>query len=127
MQPSPLLYGIPNCDTVKRARALLLASGVAHSFHNFKTAGVPLPQLEHWLAAVGWQVLLNKQGTTWRKLDPTEQAAAEATAQSASGAKALMLAQPSVIRRPVVEWPGGEVTVGFEAMQQALARRPAGY
>jgi arsenate reductase (glutaredoxin) len=122
MHPPPLLYGIPNCDTVKRARALLLASGAAHSFHNFKTAGVPELQLDNWLAAVGWQVLLNKQGSTWRKLDP----AAQAASQNASGAKALMLAQPSVIKRPVVEWPGGEVTVGFEALQQVLARYQAG-
>jgi arsenate reductase (glutaredoxin) len=113
-----MLYGIPNCDTVKRARALLLASGVGHGFHNFKTGGVPQPRLDNWLAAVGWQVLLNKQGTTWRKLD----AAAQATAQNASGAKALMLAQPSVIKRPVVEWPAGQVTVGLEAMQQTLEK-----
>ncbi len=117
MQPQPVLYGIPNCDTVKRARALLVASGVAHGFHNFKTAGVPQPQLDHWLAAAGWQVLLNRQGSTWRKLSPAEQAAA----QTAAGAAALMQAQPSVIKRPVVEWPGGQVTVGFDAMQQALA------
>ena len=122
MQTQVLMYGIPNCDTVKRARALLLASGITHSFHNFKTGGVPQPQLQNWLAALGWQVLLNRQGTTWRKLD----AAAQAAAQTAAGAQALMLAQPSVIKRPVLEWPSGQVTVGLDAMQQVLAQQGAG-
>lgn len=104
------LYGIPNCDTVKKARAWLAAEGVASTFHDFKKQGVPGDRLDAWLAAAGWQKVLNRQGTTWRKLPPDAQAAAG----DAAGARALMLAQPSVIKRPVVEWPGGAVTVGFD-------------
>jgi arsenate reductase (glutaredoxin) len=112
----PAVYGIPNCDSVKRARAALQASGLAHSFHNFKTHGVPLPQLDRWLATAGLPLLLNRQGTTWRQLGVPEQAATTTLA----GARALMLAQPSVIKRPVVEWPDGALTVGLDAFQAQL-------
>lgn len=108
--PTPLLYGIPNCDTVKKARAWLTEHGVAHAFHDFKKQGVPEAALDHWLAALGWEVLLNRKGTTWRKLDE----ASRASVTDAASARALMLAQPSVIKRPVVQWPNG-VTVGFDA------------
>ncbi len=103
------VYGIPNCDTVKKARAWLAAQGAEHVFHDFKKQGVPPDHLARWLQAAGWQKVLNRQGTTWRKLD----AATQAGASDEAGARALMLAQPSVIKRPVVEWPGGQVTVGF--------------
>lgn len=106
----PTLYGIPNCDTVKRARAWLAGRGVEHAFHDFKRAGVPPERLDAWLCAAGWERLLNRQGTTWRKLDPREQL----RCGNETGARELMLAQPSVIRRPVVEWPDGAVTVGFD-------------
>ena len=105
------LYGITNCDTVKKARAWLAEHGVAYAFHDFKKQGVPAERLELWMKEAGWQKLLNRQGTTWRKLDPATQAAAA----DAAGARALMLAQASVIKRPVVEWDGGGVTVGFDA------------
>ena len=105
-----ILYGIPNCDTVKKARAWLVSQGLAHSFHDFKKAGVPPDRLAAWEAAVGWPKLLNRQGTTWRKLD----AAVQAAVTDAASAQALMLAQPSVIRRPVLELPGG-LLVGFDA------------
>lgn len=105
------LYGIPNCDTVKKARAWLASNEVEHAFHDFKKQGVPPDRLDLWMDQAGWQKLLNRQGTTWRKLDPAVQAAAG----DAAGARALMLAQPSVIKRPVVEWEGGDVTVGFDA------------
>ena len=105
------LYGIPNCDTVKKARAWLDGQGVAYQFHDFKKAGVPQAGLQRWLAAAGWQTLLNRKGTTWRKLDE----AAQAAAADEAGAAALMKAQPSVIKRPVVEWADGAVTVGFDA------------
>jgi arsenate reductase len=105
-----VLYGIPNCDTVKRARLWLAAEGVAHSFHDFKKQGVPAEALSGWVAAVGWERLLNRQGTTWRKLD----AALQAGVVDAASAMALMQAQPSVIKRPVVAWPDGRVTVGFK-------------
>ena len=107
---TPVLYGIPNCDTVKRARAWLAGQGVEARFHDFKKAGVPPERLDAWLAALGWERLLNRQGTTWRKLDEARRAAV----QDAASARALMLVQPSVIKRPVVEWGGGRITVGFD-------------
>ena len=108
---NPTLYGISNCDTVKRARAWLAEHGVAYAFHDFKTSGVPGAALDHWLAAAGWQRLLNRKCMTWRKLDPATQAAVTDVAT----ARALMLAQASVIKRPVVDWPDGTVSVGFDA------------
>ena len=111
------LYGIPNCDTVKKARAWLTAQGVDYTFHDFKKQGVPKDRLLAWCNAVGWEKLLNRQGTTWRKLDADVQASA---ADSAS-AQALMVANASVIKRPVVEWAGGSaaVSVGFDAASWA--------
>jgi arsenate reductase len=104
------LYGIPNCDTVKRARAWLAEQGVAPAFHDYKKAGVPQDRLGDWLQRLGWERLLNRQGTTWRKLDD----ATKARVSDATSARAVMLEQPSVIKRPVVEWADGSVTVGFE-------------
>ena len=104
------LYGIPNCDTVKKARAHLTSQGLAHEFHDFKKVGVPADALARWLSAVGWEKLVNRQGTTWRKLD----AATQAEVADAASAARLMLANPSVIKRPVVEWDDGSVTVGFD-------------
>jgi arsenate reductase (glutaredoxin) len=106
-----IVYGIPNCDTVKKARAWFAAQAQAHHFHDFKTSGVPENLLPEWLAALGNARLINRQGTTWRKLD----ASAQAAASDDAGAMALMVAQPSVIKRPVVDWADGEVTVGFDA------------
>ena len=105
-----ILYGIPNCDTVKKARAWLTGQGLAYSFHDFKKAGVPPERLAAWEDALGWQKLLNRQGTTWRKLDADVQSGVT----DAASAQALMRAQPSVIKRPVVEW-GHDTTVGFDA------------
>ena len=104
-----ILYGIPNCDTVKKARAWLNAQGLAHEFHDFKKAGVPADRLAVWESELGWEKLLNRQGTTWRKLDQAEQAGAV----DAASAQALMRAQPSLIKRPVVEW-GNRSTIGFD-------------
>lgn len=104
------LYGIPNCDTVKRARAWLAAQAREVEFHDFKRQGVPADALQAWIAALGWERLLNRQGTTWRRLD----AATQAGVTDAATAAALMTAQPSVIRRPVVRWPDGALTVGFD-------------
>ncbi|HQQ71437.1 MAG TPA: ArsC family reductase [Alicycliphilus sp.] len=109
-----ILYGIPNCDTVKKARAWLTEHGLAYQFHDFKKQGVPAERLPSWMAAVGWDRLLNRQGTSWRRLD----AAVQAGVQDAASAAALMRDHPSVIKRPVVEWQGaptGRVTVGFKA------------
>ncbi|HET8744800.1 MAG TPA: ArsC family reductase [Ramlibacter sp.] len=107
----PTLYGITNCDTVKKARAWLADQGVDYAFHDFKKSGVPAQHLDAWLRTAGWEKLLNRQGSTWRKLE----AQAQLRAGNEAGARELMLAQPSVIKRPVVEWPDGAVTVGFDA------------
>ena len=111
------LYGIPNCDTVKRARAFLAGRGAVVQFLDFKKAGVPPDRLAGWLASAGWERLLNRQGTTWRKLPD----ATKAAVVDAASARALMLAQASVIKRPVVEWPDGSITVGFD--EADFARR----
>jgi arsenate reductase (glutaredoxin) len=113
------LYGIPNCDTVKRARAWLAQQGHAHHFHDFKKAGVPSPELEQWLRILGRESLVNRQGLTWKKLADAERAQASTDA----GARALLLAQPSLIKRPVVQWPDGAWTLGFDAALWA-ARLP---
>jgi Spx/MgsR family transcriptional regulator len=105
------VYGIANCDTVKRARAWLAQHGIEHAFHDFKKSGVPGERLEAWFAAVGWEALLNRRGTTWRKLD----AASQASVVDIASARALMLAHSSVIKRPLVEWDDGHITVGFDA------------
>jgi len=107
--PSITLHGIPNCDTVKRARAWLAEAGVDVAFVDFKKAPPTVPQLRTWAQSVGWQTLLNRAGTTWRKLDE----AAQALACDEVGAVALLATQPSAIKRPVVDWGDGRVTVGF--------------
>lgn len=104
------VYGIAHCDSVKKARAWLIERGQPYQFHDFKKLGVPAEQLARWAQAAGWEKLLNRQGTTWRKLD----AAAQAAVMDTASAQALMRAQPSVIKRPVVDW-GNDVTVGFDA------------
>ena len=116
--PSIMLYGIPNCDTVKKARDWLTAHGVAHAFHDFKKQGVPLPKIDQWIAATGWEKLLNRRGPTWRKLDD----ATQTSVVDAASAVAVMVANSSVIKRPVVQWLGGQVTVGFdgEAWQRLI-------
>ena len=104
------VYGIPHCDTVKKARAWLADHGIAYAFHDYKKQGVPLARLDDWMRQLGWEALLNRKGTTWRKLDAERQA----SIQDAASARDLMVTQPSVIRRPVLEHPGG-VLVGFDA------------
>jgi arsenate reductase (glutaredoxin) len=107
---SVTVFGIPNCATVKKARNWLAEQGADYVFHDFKKLGVPADLLPAWIEALGWEKLLNRKGNTWRKLD----AASQAGAIDAASASALMLAQPSVIKRPVVQWRDGSVTVGFE-------------
>lgn len=111
------VYGIPNCDTVKKARTWLAGQPLEITFHDFKKQGVPAELLPGWLAAVGWETLVNRKGTTWRKLDE----ATRLTVVDDASATALMLANPSVIKRPVVVWGGGAVSVGFSA--EAFAGR----
>ena len=102
------LYGIKNCDTMKKARAWLDAHGVAYVFHDYKSAGIDGARLDLWMAQVGWEALLNRAGTTFRKLPETEREGLDATR-----ARTLMLAQPSMIKRPVME-RDGRITVGFK-------------
>ncbi len=112
--PMITLYGIPNCDTVKKARAWLQDHGLMAEFHDFKKQGLGPEMLDRWLATQDWTALINRKGTTWRGLNE----ATKAGVVDAASAKALALATPSVIKRPVVEWDsahGGGVTVGFDA------------
>jgi arsenate reductase (glutaredoxin) len=110
------LYGIPNCDSVKRARARLAAAGIPVEFHDLKKLGVPAASLDAWLAAAGWTTLLNRRGTTWRGFD----VATQASVVDAASARELMLAWPSLVKRPVIEWGNGVLTVGLDAMEERL-------
>lgn len=109
------LYGIPNCDTVKKARAWLDGRGIAHAFHDYKKAGADAGKLAEWCAAAGWDKVLNRAGTTFRKLPDADKADLDA-----GKAVALMLAHPSCIKRPIVEHPGG-ILVGFKEADWAAA------
>jgi arsenate reductase (glutaredoxin) len=109
------LYGIPNCDTVKKARAWLQSNGHDARFVDFKKGGVPVLRLDAWLESLGWEALLNRKGTTWRQLGDDVRAAVV----DAASARRLMLDQPSVIKRPVVEWGNAHITVGFDAADWA--------
>lgn len=102
------LYGIPNCDTVKKARRWLDARHVAHRFHDYKKSGIDAATLDRWADMVGWELLLNRAGTTFRKLDD-----ADKTDLDRTKAITLMLSQPSLIKRPVLEG-AGELLVGFK-------------
>jgi Spx/MgsR family transcriptional regulator len=109
------LYGIKNCDTMKKARAWLDAHHVAYHFHDYKAEGADRARLLKWIEAVGWEVLLNRAGTTFRKLPDEAKAGIDQTK-----AVALMLEQPSMIKRPVLEYPGG-ILVGFAPERYARA------
>ena len=102
------LYGIPNCDTMKKARKWLDEHGIDYAFHNYKKDGVPQAALKQWVEQLGWETLLNKRGTTWRKLD-------EAVKQNLDAGTAIdiMLAHPSIIKRPVLV-SDGQLIVGFD-------------
>jgi arsenate reductase len=106
---APTLYGIKNCDTMKKARAWLDARGRTYVFHDYKAAGIDRKRLQGWARQVGWETLLNRAGTTFRKLP-------EADKEGLTEAKAidLMLAQPSMIKRPVMELKDGKLVVGFK-------------
>ena len=105
-----LVYGIPNCDSVKKARAWIAARGLDGRFHDFRKDGLPPDRLDAWIAAAGWERVLNRKGTTWRRLDE----AARAAVVDAKTARDAMLAQPSLVKRPVIEWDDGRITVGFD-------------
>ncbi len=103
------LYGIPNCDTVKKARGWLGARGTPYAFHDYKRAGVDPDALARWVARAGWEKVLNRAGTTFRKLGD-----AEKTGRDAAWATALMLAHPSAIKRPIAEYGDDGLLVGFD-------------
>ncbi|MGN6498095.1 MAG: arsenate reductase [Tsuneonella sp.] len=108
-------YGIPNCDTVKKARAWLDAKGIAYAFHDYKKDGADPAQLARWAAQAGWETVLNRRGTTFRKLPQADKADLDA-----AKAVRLMAAHPSAIKRPVVEHAGG-LLVGFDSEEWAAA------
>jgi Spx/MgsR family transcriptional regulator len=108
-------YGIPGCDTVRKARAWLDAHGIAYAFHDYKKEGADPKRLERWVAAKGWETLLNRRGTTFRQLSEADKADIDA-----AKAVRLMEAHPSAIKRPVVEHPGG-LLVGFDAAKWKAA------
>ncbi len=116
---STTIYGIKNCDTMKKARGWLDGHRIAHAFHDYKTEGIRRAKLEDWIARVGWEALLNRSGTTFRKLPDADK---EDVTQKK--AVALMLAQPSLIKRPVLEM-GKELIVGFkpEVYDKAFSKR----
>jgi len=102
------IYGIKNCDTMKKARAWLDKHGIDYNFHDYKTEGIDKDRLARWSKVAGWEVLLNRAGTTFRKLPDADKANL-----TEKKAMALMLAQPSMIKRPVLEI-GGKLLVGFK-------------
>lgn len=108
MKLAATIYGIKNCDTMKKARAWLDKHGVDYSFHDYKTEGIDKDRLARWGKVAGWEVLLNRAGTTFRKLPDADKANL-----TEKKAMALMLAQPSMIKRPVLEI-GGKLLVGFK-------------
>ena len=113
------IYGIKNCDTMKKARAWLDKHGVEYTFHDYKTAGIERDRLERWAKKAGWETLLNRAGLTFKKLpDKDKQGLTE------NKAIALMLAKPSMIKRPVLDLGAGKLVVGFkpELYDQAVAR-----
>lgn len=108
-------YGIPNCDTVKKARVWLDGKGLAYAFHDYKKAGVDAEKLERWCDEKGWETILNRAGTTFKKLPDDAK-----TGLDQAKAVALMVEQPSMIKRPVVEYPGG-LLVGFKPAEWETA------
>ncbi len=113
------IYGIKNCDTIKKARAWLDSHGVAHDFHDYKSAGIARDQLKAWSDELGWETLLNRAGTTFRKLPDGDK-----EGLNERKALALMLAQPSMIKRPVLDL-GGKLLVGFKPELYAGEVKPA--
>ena len=110
------IYGIKNCDTMKKARAWLGKHGVDYAFHDYKIGGIERTRLEGWAKKLGWETLLNRAGTTFRKLPEKDK-----TGVTEKKAIALMLAQPSMIKRPVLDLGGGKLLVGFKPEEYAAA------
>lgn len=116
----PIVYGIPNCDTVKKTLNWFKKHAIEVSFHNYKKDGITTTLLNEWVKQVGWELLLNKKGTTWKQLDPEAQAAAT----NAKAVVALLAANTSMIKRPVITLDNQVCAVGFnEAALQDLAAK----
>lgn len=109
MKMAITIYGIKNCDTMKKARAWLDKNKIEYAFHDYKTTGIDRDRLERWSKKVGWEALLNKAGTTFKKLPEKDREGV-----TEKKAIALMLAQPSMIKRPVLDLGGGKLLVGFK-------------
>lgn len=107
------LYGIPNCDSVKKARAWLAERALPYTFHDFKKQGADTALIQRWLQHTDWQTLLNTRGTTWRQLDEATRTAV----CDAASATACMVQHPSLIKRPVIDWGDGRLTVGLAALE----------
>lgn len=105
------LYGIPNCDTVKKARRWLDQHGIEYRFHDFRTDGLGARDVEHWLNALGWETLVNRRSTSWKQLDP-----ARREAMDRDSARAAVLETPTLIKRPVLD-TGSACHVGFSEAQ----------
>ena len=114
----PVIYGIKNCDTMKKARAWLDKHQIEYAFHDYKSAGLDRAKLDRWAKRVGWETLLNRAGMTFRRLPEKDKANV-----TEAKAIALMLKQPTMIKRPVLELAGGKMLVGFkpEQYREALA------
>jgi len=108
-----IIYGIPNCNTVKKAQTWLTEKGFSYEFHDYKKKGITAEKLNEWCNAFGWENVLNKKGTTWRKLSPEQQQAVN----SQEAAVALLLNHNSAIKRPVIEQKGKAVLLGFNEAQ----------
>jgi Spx/MgsR family transcriptional regulator len=116
--------GISNCDTVRKARDWLNTQGISHEFQDFKKFPPTPVQVDQWLAQIPWETLINRKGILWRRLTAPEQAAIT----DAKQAKNLALKTPGIVKRPVVQWPNGQITVGFvPATWQALANPTSCY
>lgn len=112
------IYGIKNCDTMKKAFSWLEEKGIAYEFHDYKKSGIPAAKLKEWEKVLGWEVLLNRKGTTWRKLDAATQAGI-----NRENALQLMEEQTSIIKRPVLE-QGKTLLAGFDPEQWAKVLKP---
>ncbi len=111
MTDTIIVYGIPNCDTVKKARKWLEANALSYEFHDYKKKGIDKAKLTHWSKAVGWDTLVNRRGTTWRKLPDDDK-----TDLTQAKAIQLLMANTSMIKRPVIE-TGEQLLVGFDEAQ----------
>lgn len=112
------IYGIKNCDTMKKARQWLDTNGISYSFHDYKAEGIDRPHLDRWVKELGWETVLNRAGTTFRKLEEADKSDLDA-----AKAIALMQAQPSMIKRPILDLSDGRLLAGFKPETYAAAFR----